>query len=51
MYKSVLASLAVEDLKPSKEAQEWTKMFLKGEISGDEVRYRIYKKYKIVLED
>lgn len=44
-YDNVLASLAVENAIPSKECQEWSKMFLKDKLTGDEVRQRIYKKY------
>lgn len=47
-YRGVLASLDVEGLKPSEEAQKWCLMYLNGTLTGDLVRERIYRKYGVM---
>lgn len=45
-YNSVLASLKVEGLEPSDEAKKWSKMYLEGTLTSDQVIKRIINKYR-----
>jgi hypothetical protein len=45
IINNVKASLNIEDIKPSQDAEQWTKEYLQGKISADEVRKKIMKKY------